>query len=84
MPRNGLWTSRRGGSLVPKGIRSKGAAALVRVADREVDMIALMECAQELGAPADRLIRSTANFKPDAIGDWVSRNEELQVLSSAG
>ena len=37
---------------------------LVYVADREADMIALMARAQELGTPADWLIRSTHDRAP--------------------
>lgn len=49
---------------------------LVYVADREADMIALMARAQELGTPADWLIRSTHDRAlPEGARLWTSTSE---------
>jgi hypothetical protein len=49
---------------------------LVYVADREADMLALMERAQELGTPADWLIRSTHDRAlPEGAKLWTATTE---------
>jgi len=49
---------------------------LVYVADREADMIALMERAQQLGTPADWLIRATHDRAlPEGAKLWVHTSE---------
>ena len=46
---------------------------LVYVADREADMIAMMRCAQELGTPADWLVRAKTNRTlPGGAKLWAS------------
>ena len=46
---------------------------LVYVADREADILGLMQCAHQLGTPADWLIRSQHNrFLPDGGKLWTT------------
>lgn len=53
---------------------------LVYVADREADMIALMVRAQELGTPADWLIRSTHDRAlPEGAKLWVTTTESVPL-----
>ncbi|WP_259341535.1 IS4 family transposase, partial [Ralstonia solanacearum] len=77
--RGGMKESRRwieGYERVAETASSLPHTRLVYVADREADMIALMVRAQELGTPADWLIRSTHDRAlPEGAKLWATASE---------
>ncbi len=77
--RGGMKESRRwieGYGRVAETASSLPHTRLVYVADREADMIALMVRAQELGTPADWLIRSTHDRAlPEGAKLWATASE---------
>ncbi|XVK65292.1 IS4 family transposase (plasmid) [Ralstonia solanacearum] len=77
--RGGMKESRRwieGYERVAETASSLPHTRLVYVADREADMIALMVRAQELGTPADWLIRSTHDRAlPEGAKLWAAASE---------